>query len=1258
MINIIRKINSGTIDISSLAKMRKDKKTHKRLNKKIVSLALLLVLQYIQFAGFNSVYAEVIPVQPPPEKMRIEPIYNDEPNRQPPIGYNEYDGYYADLQWDSLKSPSIADESYINLYLKEAAKQYRLPKPDVLKESGIESSRTWTRLKNLNSGTIYTAYARAFYTYDAGNKTGISPESVMSNQVRFMTDIEIEAYPYGVNQIKIIWDDVWDFNKRIGYKLYVSEHRDFSGTQPMYITSEQIGENRPVKVNEAEGKLEYNYTIRDPGRVYYVKIIPDIQDTQLKRSDESNVVAASSYILAKTTKMHSTDDGTIWKLEWSPVVTGLNSSDVKITYYIYRGDTSSGDIPRHIGTVDDTNFFVTLPPKDNGVYFIIRAVVTKNGENYYPGINIESDKVIIKESEVSYKPAAPEFVEEFVDKAGNVVINYNNELEPRSASILWRAPKKADGTIDDDITYNIWLTDDPNLIDNPPEASKVASGFKATSGNYILIGKEIAGYKYKLSGLIPNQVYYLKMEAQRTFVDYIDGKLEIITLTSSSSVKVIVTPAEGPSDQPVVPGRPPLSIKATSDGKYLITANTAVIQLKNKWYEKYDSGRWEYISQEEYSDSDKGINYRTVEYDQGVTINVGIIEYDEGMSLEDLEKMPADAIIGHSVIANDPDENPLLNLDGKKHNVDIKLTGLEPNTTYLIWVRAVRLGAGLISGPSDPILVTTSYEYETVLEKPTVPVFSYSQAGKTYVDLVWDFRLNSNYKYYIKYSATEDINSATGSATIDNRQLARDKLSYYRIDKLEPDTVYYFWIQAESFDEDGNSEKSQWSDSYIIRTLPDTPPDPPKGFGIKNSNDAITKNSITFEWVMEQNLEYILEISRDSLFRDSVRYSAGKVSEFKAEGLISNHRYYARLYAYDPEKKLESNPSNIITCRTLRSLDDYDSNEDIEGVISEDFIKKAPAAKNGIWNIEVTGINSDRLIEYMMTDNVLDYVIDLADPPADTRSVRLKISEKVFCALESLKENIIINAGDRKYEFRPGVLKQEKMQADNNYEIIIGLKDTAHAAGSGAAFIAGVNEFGINLYNGGNTTPVLELNKPLRVQYIYNDPYWYKEGATWGYVYDSSGLKPVKEAVTAVYDYSVGKGVLSFETLRVGSTAVAIETGGKPDDTGNSEDSIDSYVTIDEAVKLMLDVIGYKYTGRYLIEALKAGIISYDDVYNPQELCTKKKAIVMASRVYRLKTKGENLDLSKYFEYLQDNSPITMGEMNSLLKIIKNSILM
>lgn len=50
------------------------------------------------------------------------------------------------------------------------------------------------------------------------------------------------------------------------------------------------------------------------------------------------------------------------------------------------------------------------------------------------------------------------------------------------------------------------------------------------------------------------------------------------------------------------------------------------------------------------------------------------------------------------------------------------LYDLEPNKTYVIWVRAVRRSLDLMSGPSDPIIVTTLPDLPIEAEKPTVPV--------------------------------------------------------------------------------------------------------------------------------------------------------------------------------------------------------------------------------------------------------------------------------------------------------------------------------------------------------------------------------------------------------------------------------------------------------------------------------------------------------------------------------------------------------
>lgn len=532
----------------------------KNATKNVRLLRIIIIICLV--ISYGTVFAQNIPRQPAPEKLRIEAINNTPPNVQPPIGYNEFDGYYADLKWDQLKNPepNIAQNKYMNFIFAEITKPYKPNKPIIIKEADIPAnagSEISLRMKNLLPGTMYYTYATARYSYTQNDLIFESPESVPSNMVKFLTDIQLEAYSYGKKQIKIIWDDVWESGKRVNYKLYISEDSSFTNTPPIYINQSDIGPGRPVNVNESEGKLEYIYTVRDPGRVYYVKIAPDITDPELKHSKESNTVAVSSYILAITTKMASTETGTIWKIEWTPVVTGLNIGDVKISYHIYRGILNSNEIPQYVAAVDDTVFITTLSAEDeDNYYFIIRAFVTRQGKDVYPGIKIESDKIIIRESEVPAIPAAPILVDEFKDRDERVIINYMDELKSDSATILWNAPETGKGMEDTDVNYDIWLVDHPNNIDNPPDNTKIASSIKMTDANKVMDGNKLKGYKYKVSNLTSNSIYYFKIVAKKTFISYEGEQLEEITLTSEPSVKVIITPAEDLVYKPLVPGRP------------------------------------------------------------------------------------------------------------------------------------------------------------------------------------------------------------------------------------------------------------------------------------------------------------------------------------------------------------------------------------------------------------------------------------------------------------------------------------------------------------------------------------------------------------------------------------------------------------------------------------------------------------------------------------------------------------------------------
>lgn len=1243
--------------------------------KKLCALILIL-LQLMQFG----IYSNALDYEPqlPPYMLRVEPVNGDEP----PIGYNEYDKNYVDLKW-KVDFPAGYKAGYLNIYTQEVPKSYRPPRGRAIRERNIPGSLDNYRLKGLESGTIYNIDMTAYYTRAIENGTYTSPESAPSNRLKVLTDISISAYSTGANKIKIEWDDVWNNGGRIDYKLYVSENSNFTNTPPIYIGQNQIGKDKPVKVNETTGKLEYVHTVRDPGRVYYVRIEPDVVDNELKKSQYSKTVTVSSFILVKTSKISTTDSGVIWKLEWSPVVTGLNDRDVKISYHIYRGIVGAGDLPQYMAAVDGTNFFVTLPLEGEEYYFIIRAMVTKDGKDLYENIRIESDRIIVGEQELPSRPASPELVDKFERVSGDPIISYKEELKPNSATILWRAPLKGDGKVDYDVSYDMWLINDPDLIDSPPDNLRIADSIKMSNENAVMNGNILVGFKYVITNLTPNTTYYFKIVAKKQFLENVNNELQNVDYMSDPAYKIIITPADEPIDQPLVPGKPPLRVKKTSDDKDMITQNSVTIQLKNLWYEKYnfEENKWEYIRTEKLSENDippidlsetviDDVYYRMVSYDSSMTIDVGCTLYVEGMSFEELNSMPANKLTGFPAVPNDPKEDASLNPDGKRHNIDITIGDLMPNTMYVIWVKASRPSMNLTSGPSDPIIITTRPVIDTPLDKPIVPSFNYSVPGDNFIDLGWE--ISPGYNYYLKYGVEDKIDAAKANITVTSEELKNS--IYYRVGGLLPDTLYYFWVQAEAVNELGESSRSEWSDSYPVRTLKLLPPDAPKGFGIKNTKDAISKNSITFEWIKENGLQYILEISKDIDYKDSQEYNAGENSEFTVEKLLSNHRYYARLYSYDPVKQMRSEPTQSISVRTRRSDDDYDSDQDIEEIITGDFIEKGSTIIDGIWQVRITGINADRFIEHVYTDNKLDYKIDLKEPPGDARAARLLISDKVFKALTVLKENLIIDMGSVSIVIRPGVIATQdynpyaQKSSGVDYDITITYPKDNKPKFNNMTFKTSVVKLEVLMAENGDIRPMGAFLRPLKVLVPYKGANWYREGKTFGVYYNSSEELWEKLLTSAVFDKDRDLGTLSFETLKTGQMAVAEIGNDFFDDIyshkyetairkvasvhelksvkGRSYDP-DKTATVGDAVKLMLDVLDYDYGADYISESAKAGLISFQDTSSAGQNCTIEKVSLMLARVFEIKT-GQILEQKSKSEFAAQNGMVIIRDNGKL----------
>jgi hypothetical protein len=1222
--------------------------------RKIASLLLVLLLM-LQM-NIEMSYAAVTDIQKPPEKLSVAGI-----------GFDQYDKYFADFTFDFPSGFFVpgTNGTFLNVYSQEILKGYKSGNGSrTLREGSIpaDAANKTYRMKNLNSGTVYYTDMTAFYKYQNGNTTSSGSESVASNKVKFMTDIEIEAYSIGTNQIKIEWDDVWNTGGRISYRLYVSDSSDFKNAAPKYIESDDIGAGKPVQVDQTTGKLIYTHTVKDSGKVYYVKVVPVINDDELEKyPEESKIIMVSSHILVKTTKMSSTSDGTIWRLDWSPVIVGLSDSDIEIRYEVYKGMVNSSELPGRIQTLNNTSMYVVLAPGEELInYYIIRALVTRNGEDVYPGITIESDQIMVKDQEVGSNPPTPQIVDQLGTEVGGV-----EGIGTDKANILWKIPKKITGDIDSDTSYDVWLTTDPNLLNDPEKlgdpiswsikdgANTYSTGSVNFSFDFVKSGINTLGCKLLITGLNQNTTYYFKIQAKKSYLAYVDDVLQLVPYSSEPALQTIITLVDGSINQPVAPPKPPFQIKMHPAGTRVVTDTTAMLQIKNRWWEEHSpaTNKWDYIVTENIP-GDTGPftypiiptnvnNYRMQQYDEGVTISLYYTKYDENVTYNDADiegKYHPTVIEGYSTVANDPYEDPLNNFPDHqyKRNVDLPVTGLEPNTTYVVWVKAFRGTTG--SEPSDPILLTTDPSETNPIEKPPVPVFNYNHPADVYIDLGWNF--NDKYKYYIKYGKTENINSSIGTLNVDLQGQ-----NYYRVTGLEKDTTYYFWIQAEYTNSKGDSAASDWSDPYAVKTLPDIPPDTPLGFGIKTSSDAVTKNSITYEWLPAAGMEYILEISGNPGFTDLKEYKAGAVTEFKVDNLKSNFRYYARLYAYNPANKLRSTPTASVSAKTLRSDDDYDSGQDNESVISGDYVVKDSSVIKGIWHIKITGVNADRFVEHMQNDNVLDYTLDASNPPVKGAQLSILISAKVFSALNKLKENLIIAADGSRFVIRPGVFPNTTVSntsGTTEYELLITSPGKASATVRNYSFKTGVIGVEITKHAGGNTVSVEKLGKPLQIFMPYTDKSWYSLSKTVPMTSTGEDGKwnSLKVSIAA-YDPDTATGSLGFETLYTGSFAVADKGNDYFDDIyGNIyEPSIsniasvhelksvkgnyfkpDAYIVTGDAVKLMFDVLGYNYSGDYMAVAVKSGIIKYSASKNPSGKASREVVIAMAVRVYELKS--------------------------------------
>lgn len=955
------------------------------------------------------------------------------------IGYqqNVYKkDWYAELKWDPVGFPADAIESNINMGINEISYGTGNIIPDAIQIllPGTASSHGITEYSpdTLKHGTIYESYLRASYKYmDQGGQ--LTATSDKSNPARFLTTIysSVELIP-GTNNIKIKWDDVWNTSGRINYRILISDTEGF--TQPPAIPDiigSDVGKpGSPVTVNATEKKLEYTYPYALPGREYSIKVVPVVDNSIASVSqDEIDPISIKTDILLKASKVGYTSNGdVIWKLFWNPIVKGNTFARVDYELYRYTNNQSEPQLFRLIPDVD--SYQITIAKNDTNNYsFKMDAKAYAQGSQI-PVEFHSNNKVALKE-QIPQQPAAPDISDSFPNADPDPLL-YDDLLTPNSATVMWKAPMTGDAQVDRDVTYDIYLVEDISLVANPPGNLKIASDLTMGTANEIkdkLTGKVI-GYKYSLATLKSNATYYFVIYAKKNFLvqNPQDGFMITTPYVSKQAVKVIITRPDTGTDRPVAPPSPPFGVKPGNTG---VRFTEADLILLKKWHALYDEAKykWEYVSKIDYEANQllPAAQKRAsmiFNYPPGWKITPHVVKYNDAINAITLRQTRTEPFIAYSdlsmpdVLAFEIDQTPVVIPDipdDQDQTIPFTIEGLTHNTAYVVWV-TIENQNGNSSDPSDPLVITTPPNIPEIPVTPTVPTDLKGIASDDFVDLTWSFKTDMDYE--IKCGTVENLANATITKSVTYEELL--ETTSVRIDKLKPDTQYYFWIKAISKASNGITLESEYSNPLGLKTEAYRPPAPPTGFGVK----AVTESTITYVWESKSGFTYDLEFADNINFANStIRPASGGTQT--VTGLISNRRYYARLYNTETRTGLRSVPSATIMVVTNKSKNEYDSSFDLDDLPSGDSLIIPPSAPNGVWTVSSVDVNAHRLAEEVRKLKSPIVQIDLSQPPSQTKTIRLNLGAAFIEALSEQRKELYVKLPSVMLTVKPGSIEND-----------------------------------------------------------------------------------------------------------------------------------------------------------------------------------------------------------------------------------------
>lgn len=556
----------------------------------------------------------------------------------------------------------------------------------------------------------------------------------------------------------------------------------------------------------------------------------------------------------------------------------------------------------------------------------------------------------------------------------------------------------------------------------------------------------------------PNTVYYIKARASLVLRETTGGTVTETVIGSSvfTPVKAITTPKidTGNIDDSGRKPRAPSEFNIAADSNGDLRLSDAWVELS--WIHAEKDATYELICTSTAVDPEA----KEEDFDND-SYNLAFIN-----TYSDFKFAPGDLTM--TIDPNDPDLASLgFTIDGNGRIIlPIRRDLLRPNRTYFFSLRAVRNQGVVQNGES----------METVSIWVTVPVTTKMVKAPEYLEAVKDLQVGFNVRCYITGSDAESMELYMKKAAQPESgyvKLLRSQYSvvkdgntyYFRVYKLEPDTLYHFRIYNKAGDKwlDYDDYGGTWENS--------------KGDPVP-AKTRDTLHQIEVRWEGEEPYEYYLEIrdEDDTQYEKLVYNSTGftdygydlpdgsrikfyreKVKRFVDEkaghkyiyyALISGrpvrdtsgsitHRmldtntlYYVKLWAYNLEESLHIGPVSI---RTDFSQEDYDEGkkrdnvEDVYNASAEQLLQKYYwlIDKNNSATVRAL-IKGDVVSGLLQASPGMTITVDFSAELAAASAYDILVPQKVLETIESNDSRLNIKLAGAEFTLNRGSIDLER----------------------------------------------------------------------------------------------------------------------------------------------------------------------------------------------------------------------------------------